>query len=60
MVVGGSTSAVSVKEIGVKFIGEAEDFLIKKVSIITAFLHHFKYFQYTQEIDLLRIKLGLT
>lgn len=30
MVVGGSTSAVSVKEIGVKFIGEAEDFLIKK------------------------------
>lgn len=51
MVVGGSTSAVSVKEIGVKFIGEAEDFLIKKVSIITAFLHHFKCFQYTQEID---------
>lgn len=44
MVVGGSTSAVSVKEIGVKFIGEAEDFLIKKVSIITAFLHHFKCF----------------
>lgn len=59
MVVGGSTSAVSVKEIGVKFIGEAEDFLIK-VSIITAFLHHFKCFQYTQEIDLLCIKLGLT
>lgn len=29
MVVGGSTSAVSVKEMGVKFIGEAEDFLIK-------------------------------
>lgn len=30
MVVGGSTSALSVNEIGVKFIGEAEDFSIKK------------------------------
>lgn len=44
MVVGGFIFVVFVKEIGVKFIGEVEDFLIKKVFIIIVFFYYFKYF----------------